>query len=158
MAKTQVVSYSVTCDVCGNTIPDSESAGSSRKLSWDGDNYVIDVCATDSSVLEDVLSQLKTFVNAGRGGARRGRRPAAATVTAPARPPRQQPATAKPASSGGGAKRGDLPTIRVWAQASGLNVGDRGRLPAAVIEAYDAAQGGSAPARKSRPRKAAAAT
>lgn len=41
MAKTQVVSYSYTCDVCGSTINDGDDA--SRKFSWEGTDYVLDV-------------------------------------------------------------------------------------------------------------------
>jgi hypothetical protein len=170
MAKKQVVSYSYTCDVCGDTIPESDSQGSTRKVSWEGTDYVVDVCVTHGSQLSDVLSQLRTFVDAGhRGSARRGRRPASAGATASARTPRSRPAAA---ASGGqnGPKRSDLPTIRSWAQASGLSVGDRGRIPATVIEAYDAAHGASstssvnaaepasapvAAAAKRRPRKSA---
>lgn len=144
MAKKQVVSYSYTCDVCGDTIPESDSQGSTRKVSWEGTDYVVDVCVTHGSQLSDVLSQLKTFVDAGhRGGSRRGRRPASASATSSARAPRSRPAAAAGGSSSG-PKRNDLPTIRSWAQANGLSVGDRGRIPATVIDAYDAAHGSSA--------------
>jgi hypothetical protein len=178
MAKKQVVSYSYTCDVCGDTIPESDSQGSTRKVSWDGTEYVVDVCLTHASLLSDVLAQLRSFVDAGhRGGSRRGRRPASNAATASPRTPRSRPAATANSSSPSGPKRGDLPIIRSWAQANGLSVGDRGRIPAAVIEAYDAAQGApaaspapapeatSAPASapvaaatKRRPRKSASAT
>lgn len=39
-----------------------------------------------------------------------------------------------------GVKRTDLAEIREWARKNGREVSDRGRLPAEVIEAYDAAQ------------------
>ena len=36
-------------------------------------------------------------------------------------------------------KRNDLNEIREWARANGRQVSDRGRIPAAITEAYDAA-------------------
>ena len=63
-----------------------------------------------------------------------------------------------PVASGGGpvvpAAAGQwAAAVRAWARANGYPVGDRGRLPAAVLEAYHAAQGGAA----SPPRRAGAA-
>ena len=52
MAKKQVVSYSYTCDVCGNTIPDPQGDGAAHKVSWEGANYVVDVCSDHGSQLE----------------------------------------------------------------------------------------------------------
>ena len=42
-------------------------------------------------------------------------------------------------SSAGGGKRTDLADVRAWARQSGHDVSDRGRVSAAVLEAYDAA-------------------
>jgi len=168
MAKKQVVSYSYTCDVCGNEIPETEADGASRKVSWEGTDYVLDVCATHGSELTGVLAQLKGFVDvAHRAGGGRGRRAATASSTATTRSPR--PRRAAPATAASGApKRSDLASIRSWAQANGHTVGDRGRIPAAIIAAYDASKNGSgngssngsaaeAAPRKRQPRKAAAA-
>ena len=70
MAKKQVVSYTYTCDVCGSAIPDSDAGDATHKVSWEGSNYVLDVCSTHSSLLGDLLNQVKEFVDAGhRGGA-----------------------------------------------------------------------------------------
>jgi hypothetical protein len=173
MAKTQVVSYSYTCDVCGSGIADTDADGATRKISWEGSDYVLDVCATHSSELSDALGQLKGFVDvAHRDGARRGRRPASASATATATRSSRPRGGAAATAASGGAKRGDLAGIRSWAQANGLRVGDRGRIQASVIAAYDAAQNGSttessngssngsakaAPAKR-RPRKAKATT
>lgn len=166
MAKKQVVVYSYTCDVCGNAIPDG-TTDAARKVSWEGSDYVLDVCATHGSLLSDVLDQLKGFVDSGqRAGAKRGRRAAAATSASTARAPRARRAVAATAGAAAGPKRSDLPAIRSWAQSSGHSVGDRGRIPATVIAAYDAAQSAPAPEpepapaaapRTRRPRKAKAA-
>src|SRR6476620_8853624 len=97
MAKTQVVSFTYTCDVCGDPIPDTAADGASRKITWDGSDYVLDVCATHGAALSDILEQLKGFVDvAHRAGARRGRRAATAssTTTRAPRPRRAEVATA----------------------------------------------------------------
>jgi hypothetical protein len=174
MAKTQVVSYSFTCDVCGNSIAETDG-DATRKLSWEGADYVIDVCATHGPQLADILTELKGFVDAGhRAGARRGRRPAVAAASGSTSSPRSRRATTSSAPAAGGGARGDVKAVRAWAQTNGHKVGDRGRIPAEVFAAYDAAQPSSsapAPAASSapeaapeakkatrRPRKAAAAT
>jgi Lsr2 len=154
MAKKQIVSVSYTCDVCGTEIPDTEGDGATRKVRWEGAEYVIDVCTTHASQLGDILSQLKGFVDVGyRAGLRRGRRPAAVSTRAS----RGGHAGATSASNGAAPKRGDLGAIRSWAQASGLKVGDRGRIPAAVVAAYEEAQGASSPAPAAEPEPAAPA-
>ena len=157
MAKLQVVSYTYTCDVCGEPIADTATGSGSRTVSWQGSEYTVDVCATHADQLTDVVGRLMAYVAVGRRAD--GRRRRAATSS----PSRQKPQTAQKAqaegsgsarpdaTAPGAAKRDDLPAIRSWAQASGLAVGDRGRLPAAIIDAYDEAQTSSAP--QSTPRK-----
>jgi hypothetical protein len=171
MAKLQVISYSYTCDVCGEPIAASDgdadattgSGSGSRKVSWEGSEYLLDVCATHADQLTDVVGRLRGYVAVSRRAD--GRRGRAATSSATSQKPQkvQKPqigpraqkegsGRARPdASAAGAAKRGDLPAIRSWAQASGLSVGVRGRLPAAVIDAYDAAQ--RSPAAQSAPAK-----
>lgn len=175
MAKRQVVSYSYTCDVCGDTIPDTEGESSTRKLSWEGTDYVVDVCETHAAELSDVLIQLKGYVDAGhRGSVRRGRRPSAvAAATAAPRAPRGRRETTSTASAGTAPKRGDLGAIRAWARENGLKVSERGRIPGSLLAAYDeansapaaapepvaeAAPVAAAAARKRRPRKVATAS
>ncbi|MDQ1427009.1 MAG: hypothetical protein QOK39_485 [Acidimicrobiaceae bacterium] len=169
MAKLQVVSYSYTCDLCGEPIAASDAATSSgsRKVSWEGSEYTVDVCATHADQLTDVVGRLKGYVTVSRRAD--GRRRRAATSS----PSRQKPQTARKAQKAqtersgraqpdatapGAAKRDDLPAIRSWAQASGLSVGVRGRLPAAIIDAYDAAQTSSAAPSAPRKRGARKAT
>lgn len=47
-------------------------------------------------------------------------------------------ATRRPARTSRGG-RADLNTVREWARQNGHQVSDRGRVPAAILEAYDAA-------------------
>ena len=139
MAKKQVVSYSYTCDVCGTTIPGSEGDSATRKVSWEGTDYVLDVCEAHGSQLVEVLDQLRAFVEAGtRAGGRRGRRSLTPASTASVRSPRGR-RRGTSSSSGTAPKRGDLGEVRSWARANGMKVSERGRIPAALLEAYDAA-------------------
>jgi hypothetical protein len=127
------------------------------------------VCSDHGSQLGNILAQLKGFVDAGhRASARRGRRPAATTTAAATRPPRAGRTVATTSGSGTRPKRGDLGAIRAWARDNGHQVSERGRIPGAILAAYDAANSatpaGAAEApkaasptpRKRRPRKAAA--
>jgi hypothetical protein len=182
MAKRQVVSYSYTCDVCGGAIPESDGESANRKLTWEGSDYVVDVCATHGSELGELLTQLKEFVDAGsRPGAGRGRKAAAASAPAlSSRAPRsgrRASASKSPAAkaagkatgsrkaSGPAPTRGEVAAIRIWARENGHTVNERGRIPGPVLAAYQAATGGgSAPAaasptpakRRGRPRKVVA--
>jgi hypothetical protein len=141
MAKRQVVSYNYTCDVCGGVIPESEGYSATRKISWESSDYVVDVCDTHVTELDEILVQLKTFAVAGsRSSGRRGRKPGGAAVTAAPRA-RSAAGTSTPSAS---PKRGDLGAVRAWARENGRNVSERGRIPAALLEAYDAANNGSA--------------
>jgi hypothetical protein len=158
--------------VCSDTIPDSEGESSTRKLSWEGTDYVVDVCATHAAELSDVLIQLKGYVDAGhRGTVRRGRRPSALAAAASSSPraPRGRREATSTASSGTAPKRGDLGTILAWARENGLKVSERGRIPGSLLAAYDEANSAPAPepvaapapvaaARKRRPRKTASAS
>jgi hypothetical protein len=136
MVKRQLVSYSYTCDVCGGTISDGENAN--RKVSWEGTEYVVDVCSAHGSELEDLLTQLQSFVDAGtRVSARRGRRPGTAPTSASKAPRGSRGA------AGGSGKRGDLSAVRAWARENGMKVSERGRIPGDLLAAYEAAQGGS---------------
>jgi hypothetical protein len=169
MAKKQVVSYSYTCDVCGNEIAETDAATASRKVSWEGSDYTLDVCALHGSKLDTVLDTFKGFVDVShRVGGRRGRRSATTTPSPAARAPRARRAAGSTPPS----TRSNVGAVRAWAQANGHNVGDRGRIPASIVSAYEAANGpaqtngtaqanGSAPAptapRTRRARKAKAA-
>ena len=52
--------------------------------------------------------------------------------------------SARPSSSGGGTRRRrtgqqDYSAVRAWAKSNGYQVSERGRVPASVLEAYEAA-------------------
>lgn len=98
-------------DFDGSPLPASSQT---TTFSLNGAQYEIDLAPENVEKLRDALAP---FVKAGR---RTSRETAAA-------------------SRGGArrsASRSDLAEIRSWAQANGFKVGDRGRIPAEVIEAY----------------------
>ncbi|HET8896458.1 MAG TPA: Lsr2 family protein [Protaetiibacter sp.] len=107
----------LTDDLDGEELP----AGSrSTRFALDGVEYEIDLSAANARELADALAP---FIAAGRrvgGGAR----------TASASRPRSR-------AKGADAER--LAAIRSWAQGNGYAVGDRGRIKAEVVDAYDAA-------------------
>jgi Lsr2 len=146
MAKRQVVSYNYTCDVCGGTIPESDGDSATHKFSWEGSDYLVDVCSTHAVELDDILAQLKNFVAAGqRASGRRGRKPGGAAAASAPKASRDRRSGASAATAATAPKRGDLGAVRAWARQSGLSVSERGRVPASLLEAYDAANSAPAP-------------
>ena len=100
---------------------DGESeAAESVAFALDGTSYLIDLSVENAAALRDAFAP---YVAAARkaGGSRRGRPPA------------------RRAGSG----QSDGPSadqVREWARANGHKVNERGRISAAVREAYEAAQ------------------
>jgi len=90
---------------------DGDEAEETVSFAIDGVTYEIDLSAENAQILRDRLSP---FVERGRraGGVRRARGGAAST--------RQ--------------RRAD---IRAWAKARGIEVSERGRIPATVVEQYE---------------------
>ena len=80
------------------------------RFAVDGRSYEFDTSPAHAAEFRDVLAR---YIGAARPVARTGRR--------------------KSGSSN------NTPAIRSWAQANGYNVSDRGRIPADVIAAYEAA-------------------
>lgn len=93
---------------------DQSEASETVSFGLDGASYAIDLSAANASALREALAP---YVAAGRkeGGSRRGGR--------------------KAASSGGPNPR----EVRDWARSNGYEVSDRGRVPADVIAAFEAA-------------------
>jgi hypothetical protein len=98
---------------------DSGKADETVSFGLDGSNYQIDLSAKNAAKLRDALSVYIAHARragagrrAGNGG-RRGR---------PARGDREQ-----------------TQAIREWARRNGHKVGEKGRIPAAVLEAYHSA-------------------
>jgi hypothetical protein len=100
----------------------SEAAGT-VSFALDGRAYEIDLSDDNASRLRDSLA---TFVAAARRtGTRRARSQRSGTweaPVAPARPSREATAA-----------------IRTWARENGHEVSERGRIPKAVVEAYQSA-------------------
>ena len=86
-------------------------------FSLNGESWTIDLSAKNRNALEKAL---KPYIAKATKQGRR--RPAASSRRTAAR-----------------GARGDLPQVRDWAKSNGHQVSDRGRISAAVQEAYDAA-------------------
>ena len=98
---------------------DGGEAEESVSFAIDGVNYEIDLSDKNAGKLRD---EFATWIgHARRSGGRRttGRRPAGGSSTT--------------------SSRRDLSAVRGWARANGHQVSDRGRVSAAVQEAYDKA-------------------
>ena len=98
--------------------PIEEGAGDSVRFSLDGVGYTIDLTNEHADEFRDKLAP---YVNVARKGD-------------PA--PSRQAAKSSAASR---APKGDLKAVREWASANGYKVSSRGRIPAEVLRAYDAA-------------------
>ena len=96
---------------------DGSPATETVSFGLDGKTYEIDLNDKNAAKLRDALAQ---YVGAGRsvGGARRGGRKSASSAT----------------NLGPSAREG-----RDWARSNGFDVPDRGRIPADVRTAFDAA-------------------
>jgi hypothetical protein len=116
---TQVV---VTCDLEDGEVP----ASGSISFTYGGRTYTLDLCPKHE---EEVKATLDAYAHAGHsaGRAARGRR----------RGPAGRARSARAASTSRGESQAE---IREWARAQGYAVGDRGRIPGEVRDAYEAAQ------------------
>jgi Lsr2 len=104
-------------------VDDLDGGNAERTVSfgWDGQSYEIDLSKKNISTLEKAL---KPYLDAGR-------RLRGATTRSTRRTGR--------ANSTGSADRGKLQDVREWARANGHEVSERGRIPSAIREAYEAA-------------------
>lgn len=103
-------------DLDGGTADDTVAFG------LDGANYEIDLSAKNADALREELAR---YVGAAR---KAGRIPAVKTA--------RNPVTTKGATV---ADREQNQAIRDWAKRNGLQVNDRGRIPAEVVAKYHAA-------------------
>jgi hypothetical protein len=131
MARSELVVYSYTCDVCGREIPDEDQADAHQVITWGVNkgsaSYEVDLCRTDLGKLRRVETALEPLLTAGHRVAGGGRRQRSS------------------ASSGRGRRKGrasaaDTPAIREWARENGYEVSDRGRISQALRDAYLAAK------------------
>jgi hypothetical protein len=92
--------------------------GETVHFSLDGVAYEIDLTDDNAAALRAAVAP---FISAGRRLAR------TASVSSSAPKPKR------------GSGRTDLAAVRAWANDNGHSVSDRGRVPASVLDAYDAA-------------------
>ena len=95
-----------------------DGSGESVRFALDGIGYTIDLTAAHASELRDALAP---YVSAARKSDSVARAPRATAARTPRAP------------------KGDLKAIRDWANANGHPVSSRGRIPAGVQDAYNAA-------------------
>ena len=107
----QKISVTFACDYDSREIPEGEHL--TRAFSLDGRDYEIDLCERHSQKFDEVLSR---FAEKARKVTNRVSKPKRRTT----------------------AHRQRSAQIREWAKQSGMDVSDRGRIPANVIAKYDA--------------------
>jgi hypothetical protein len=107
----QKVSVTFACDYDSKEIPDGEQM--TRAFSLDGRDYEIDLCEKHSQKFDEVLKRFSDRARRATGRVTRTKRRTAAH--------RQHSAE-----------------VRAWAKRSGIDVSDRGRIPAQVIKRYEA--------------------
>lgn len=99
---------------------DMEGGAADRtvEFSFDGSRYEVDLNSANVAKLADALAPFIAVARqvGGRRATAKGRGRAASTPT-----------------------RGRTGEVRAWAKAQGMTVSERGRVPASVQEAYDAA-------------------
>jgi Lsr2 len=93
-------------------------------FSLDGTNYEIDLSEKNAKELRDAFSRyVQAARKVGRGGGSRASGGGRSRAT----------------GGGGRMDREQAGAIRDWARKNGHNVSDRGRIPASVVDAYEAA-------------------
>ncbi len=132
MAKTLIVQ--LTCDRCKAETGANVDGAQTVSFGFDGYDYSLDLCKEHAddfhNTVQGLISWSSDRTRSG-GGRRATRRSGGADEAAGA-------ASAAPARSS--ADRERLKAIRDWARENGHpNLGDRGRIPQAIVAAYDAA-------------------
>jgi len=107
----QKISVTFACDYDSREIPEGEHL--TRAFSLDGRDYEIDLCEKHSQKFDEVLQR---FADKARKVTNRVGKPKRRTT----------------------AHRQRSADIRAWAKHSGMDVSDRGRIPANVIAKYEA--------------------
>jgi hypothetical protein len=108
--RTQIV---LIDDLDGTEITDGD--GQSIAFTWSGVEYSIDLSKTNADKLEKAIGPY--LEKAQRVGGRKSR----------------------PSSSSTSASQVDTKAVRAWAASNGIELSNRGRVPADVIEKYKAA-------------------
>jgi hypothetical protein len=110
----------------------SSSDISTVTFGLDGVTYEIDLNENNATTLRDNLAEFVSSARRTGGRVKRGGTPVAG------------------GSTGSGRNREQTQAIREWAKKNGHDVSDRGRIPAAVIDAFEAAQAAPAKGRKAK--------
>jgi hypothetical protein len=103
---------------------DGSEASSTVSFALDGRSYEIDLSEGNAAKLRDSLAAFVAAARRSGGSGRRGRTPRA-TPEKDEQPTRSS--------------REHTAAIRTWARENGHDVSERGRIPQAVVEAYQAA-------------------
>lgn len=114
----QRVQVLLVCDMHDDDTPGTETVA----FSVDGAAYEIDVCDSHARELRDAFAPYVGHARRGAGGRSGGRG-----------------ARGGGRASRGGGDRQRTADIRRWAREQGRQVPDRGRLPASIVEEYEAA-------------------
>ena len=131
MAKTLIVQ--LTCDRCKAEKGENVDGAETVSFGFDGYDYSLDLCKEHGADFHNTVQGLISWSSdrTRSGGGRRTRRAASSEDSGSAGP------GAAPRSSG---DRERLKAIRDWARQNGHpDLGDRGRVPQAIMAAYDAA-------------------
>jgi hypothetical protein len=132
MAKTLIVQ--LTCDRCKAEKGENVEGAETVSLGFDGYDYSLDLCQEHAGDFHNTMQGLIGWSSdrTRSGGGRRPRRGGGSSEESAA-----AGATSAPRSS---ADRERLKAIREWARQNGHpTLGDRGRIPAAIVAEYDAA-------------------
>lgn len=98
---------------------DGSQADSTVEFALDGVNYQIDMSVDNAAKLRDALASFVANARKTGGRKRSGNKPG------------------KPSGAPTQADRERNQAIREWAREQGMQVSDRGRIPAEIVEAYD---------------------
>lgn len=94
---------------------DGSKDAKTYSFAWEGNEYSIDLNNKNFKALDKLL---RPYIEAGQ---KVSRRPSS----------RRRPSSPSPS-------RKDFSVIREWAKSQGLEVSDRGRIPRAIVEQYEA--------------------
>jgi hypothetical protein len=109
--------------ILSDDLDDSISADETVTFALDGTTYEIDLSEQNASEMRDVLGK---YVSAARKVSSRGTRASGA-------------GRSRATGGGGRMDREQAGAIRDWARKNGHEVSDRGRIPASVVQAFEAA-------------------
>jgi hypothetical protein len=109
--------------ILSDDLDDSIAADETVTFSLDGTTYEIDLSEKNASEMRDVFGK---YLSAARKVSSRGTRASGA-------------GRSRATGGGGRMDREQAGAIRDWARKNGHEVSDRGRIPAAVVEAFEAA-------------------